>query len=320
MYDRGLKPSVRFEIPVISVGNLSAGGTGKTPMIEYLIRLLQSQHKIAALSRGYGRKTSGFRIADSQDDAQTLGDEPFQLYKKFGKNITVAVGEERALAIPLMLQEKEDIQAILLDDAFQHRQVVPGFSILLTDFRKPFFDDYLLPAGRLRESRWSAKRADIVVVSKCPAGVAAEEMIDVEKSIRRYAEKPVFFSTIRYGTATPFTRSMDKPFDKIALVTAIANAAPLEEYVSHNYTLTKHFSYRDHHYYNSDDVKSWLEFAGRNPDVVFLTTEKDKVKLESPELQDQISSLCFYYLPIEVEFIKAGEDFDEMVLNAVNSA
>jgi len=319
MYDRGLKPSARFEIPIISVGNLSVGGTGKTPMIEYLIRLLQNQYKVATLSRGYGRKTKGFRIAFSTDNARSLGDEPFQLYKKYGQQITVAVGEERALAIPLILQEHEGTQVILLDDAFQHRQVVPQFSILLTDYHKPFFKDYLLPSGRLRESRWSAKRADIIVVTKCPHGISGEALIDFEKSIREYAGKPVFFSTIHYGKPMLFPNSTNRPLQKVGLVTAIADPTLLEAHVSHYYELVKHFSYRDHHFYTAHDVKTWREFADRNSDVVFLTTEKDKVKLDSPELEAQIRSLCFYYLPIEVEFIKAGEDFDEMVLNTVKS-
>ncbi len=320
MYDQGLKPSVRFEVPVISVGNLSVGGTGKTPMIEYLIRLLQPQHKVASLSRGYGRKSDGFRIAGSQDNAQTLGDEPFQLYKKYGQNITVSVGEERALAIPLILQDHEDTQVILLDDAFQHRQVVPQFSILLTDYQKPFFEDYILPSGRLRERRASAKRADVIVVTKCPAAISENEMTAIANSVRHYAEKPIFFSTIRYGRVTPFQNSVYQPVEKVALITAIANADPLIDYVKHNYTLAKHFAYRDHHYYSLNDVKTWTEFAGRNPDTIFLTTEKDKVKLETPELLNELSCLCLYYLPIEMEFVKGGREFDEMLINAIKSA
>lgn len=315
MYDRGLKPSVRFEIPIISVGNLSVGGTGKTPMIEYLICLFR-EHKIATLSRGYGRKTRGFRIAGPADDAQTLGDEPIQLYKKFGKDVTVAVGEERALAIPLILQDHQEIQIILLDDAFQHRQVVPHFSILLTDYHKPFFSDYLLPSGRLRESRSNAKRADIIVVTKCPKEISGEEMHRLEKMIRVYAEKPVFFSTIRFGTPAPFLNSGNASLRNVAVITAIANPTTLLEHVRQHYFLLRHFAYRDHHYYNADDAKSWREFADRNPETTFLTTEKDKVKLESPELKDDLKSLSFYYLPIEVTFIKGGEDFDEMVLNS----
>jgi tetraacyldisaccharide 4'-kinase len=316
MYDRRLKPSVSFEIPVISVGNLSVGGTGKTPMIEYLIRLLDRQYNVATLSRGYGRKTTGFRIANPTDNAKSLGDEPFQLYQKFGNDITVSVGEERALAIPLILQEHEETQVILLDDAFQHREVVPQFSILLTDYHKPFFNDHLLPAGRLRESRWSAQRADIIVVTKCPSEISADEMMDIEKAIRAYAVKPVFFSTIRYGAATVFSNCNNNiQIQKVALVTAIASPSLVKDYVSHHYALLKHFDYRDHHYYNANDIKDWKQFAKTNPDVIFLTTEKDRVKLESPDFQAAISPLCFYYLPIEIEFIKAGKDFDEMVLN-----
>jgi tetraacyldisaccharide 4'-kinase len=289
-------------------------------MVEYLIRLLQGRHKVATLSRGYGRKSRGFRIADSNDNAETLGDEPYQLYKKYGQNITVSVGEERALAIPLILQEHDDTGVVLLDDAFQHRRVVPQFSILLTDYHKPFFNDYLLPFGRLRESRWNARRADIIVITKCPRGTSDDEMISIETVVRQYSEKPVFFSTIRYGHAMRLSNAVGKPIQTVALVTAIANATPLTEYVKQNYELQKHFEYRDHHYYSSDDVKCWREFAERNPDVVFLTTEKDKVKLESADLQNELKSLSFYYLPIEMEFIKGGEEFDEMILNVVKRA
>lgn len=320
MYDQGLKPSVRFEIPVISVGNLSVGGTGKTPMIEYLIRLLQPQYRLATLSRGYGRKSRGFRIADSHDSAATLGDEPFQLYKKYGQKITVSVGEERALAIPLILQEHEDTNVILLDDAFQHRRVVPRFSILLTDYHKPFFNDFILPSGRLRESRGNASRADVIVVTKCPSTVSGNEITAITTLVKRYTDKPIFFSTIRYGEATPFLNSVQKPIKNITVITAIANADPLIEYVNQNYKLTKHFSYRDHHYYTAEDVRTWKAFAGQNADTVFLTTEKDKVKLEAPEFQNELRSLCFYYLPIEMEFIKDGQEFEDMVLNVVKGA
>jgi tetraacyldisaccharide 4'-kinase len=317
LYDRRLKPSVKFEVPVICVGNLSVGGTGKTPMIEHLVKLLQDQYKVATLSRGYRRQTKGIRIAHASDDARTLGDEPFQLYTKWGERITVAVGEERALAIPVILQYHPETSVILLDDAFQHRQVVPQFSILLTDYDRPFYDDYLLPSGRLRESRWSADRADVIVVTKCPSEISAEAMMSREKSIRTYADKPVFFTTIRYGEAVPFKSSANMILNKVAMVTAIANAAPMEKYVNRKYNLVKHFSYTDHHYYRTEDLKSWLTFAEKNPDVGFLTTEKDKVKLDSPELAQLVTSLPLFYLPIEVEFVKAGQDFDEMVLNVL---
>lgn len=315
LYDQGLKPSVKFDLPVISVGNLSVGGTGKTPMIEHLIRLLYDRYKVATLSRGYGRTTRGIRIAGSDDSALTLGDEPFQFQRKFGNNITVAVGEERALAIPVILQERSETQIILLDDAFQHRQVVPRFSILLTDYHRPFHTDFLLPSGRLRESRWSAQRADTIVVTKCPPEISADEMMRIEKSVRVYTEKPVFFTSIRYGQTVPFSHSPNALSQNIVLVTAIANSKPLKDFMGHRYTIIKHFSYRDHHRYNEKDIKTWLEFADKHPDISFLTTEKDKVKLDTPAFHELMEGLSFFYLPIEVDFVKAGKDFDEMVLN-----
>lgn len=317
LYDQGQRPSVKFELPVICVGNLSVGGTGKTPMIEHLIRLLQDNYNVATLSRGYGRATKGIRIADASDDADTLGDEPFQFYTKFKERITVAVGEERALAIPTILQEHADTQIILLDDAFQHRRVKPGFSILLTDYHKPFYNDFLLPAGRLRESRSSAARADVIVVSKCPVEISPDEMIEIERSIRNYAQKPVFFTNIRYGQPTPFLNTLSAQTQHIVLVTGIANSKPLEAYVRQHYTLVKHLAFNDHHKYSERDLDAFITLRNNSSQVSFLTTEKDKVKLDIPAFEKIISGLPFFYLPIEVDFIKDGKDFDEIVLNMV---
>lgn len=317
LYDQGLKPSVQFDLPVISVGNLSIGGTGKTPMIEHLIRLFQDSYHVATLSRGYGRTTKGIRIANASDSADTIGDEPYQFYTKFSKRVTVAVGEERALAIPTILQEDSDTQVILLDDAFQHRKVKPGFSILLTDYHKPFYNDYLLPSGRLRESRRSAERADVIVITKCPIEISADEMIKIEKSVRTYAEKPVFFTSIRYGQPTPFLKTLSTPTSYVVLVTGIANSKPMEVYVKQNYTLVRHLAFKDHHKYTESDLDTFITLRNDNPHVCFLTTEKDKVKLDIPSFQKIISGLPFFYLPIEIDFIKNGKDFDEMLLNMV---
>ncbi len=317
LYDQGLRPSVKFDLPVISVGNLAVGGSGKTPMVEYLIRLLLTRFRVATLSRGYGRTTKGFRIVGDSDNAETVGDEPYQFYNNFAGNITVAVGEERALAIPLILQERPEVNVVLLDDAFQHRQVTPNFSLLLTDYNKPFYTDFLLPSGRLRESRWNAARADVIVVTKCPAEISADEMLRIEKSIRTYAEKPVFFTSIRYGQPVPFSTSPTAPPRRVVLISGIANAEPLEAYVRQNYTLVRHFKFNDHHKYKLKDVESFIAMAENEPIVSFLTTEKDKVKLHVPLFYGLIGSQPFYYIPIEVDFIKNGQDFDEMVLDLV---
>jgi tetraacyldisaccharide 4'-kinase len=320
LYDRGLKPSVKFELPVICVGNLTVGGTGKTPMIEHLIRLLQNKYKIATLSRGYGRTTKGIRIAGPSENASTIGDEPFQFYTKFGKRITVAVGEERALAIPTILQEYSDTQIILLDDGFQHRKVSPGFSVLLTDYHRPFYKDFLLPSGRLRESRWCAARADVIVVTKCPVQISEDKMIEIERSIRHYAEKPVFFTNIRYGNPTAFNNSLAPLTKHIVLVTGIGNPKPLETYAKENYTLIKHLAFNDHHAYTEGDIQTLIKLKDTHPQASFLTTEKDKVKLDTPHFQRMLNGLPLFYLPIEIDFIKAGKDFDEIVLNVIQRA
>lgn len=315
LYDTGIKPSTKFEAPVISVGNLSVGGTGKTPMIEYLIRLLGSDYHMATLSRGYGRKTKGVRIANDFDDAGTMGDEPFQFYRKFKGKAVVAVGEERAFAIPHILDQHPDTELILLDDAFQHRKVLPAFQILLTDFNNLFVNDLLLPAGRLRESRAGAERADVIVVTKCPPNVTDDRMIDIESSIRKYSKKAVFFSKISYGNILPvFPLPSGGEGGGIILVSGISNPRPLEEYLRHNFNLVKHFSFPDHYVYSKKDLQTICE-AARKEQAVVVTTEKDVVKMDVEKFKS--SSVSLNYLPIEIEFLKSGEEFDEMVLNAI---
>ncbi|MEX2230961.1 MAG: tetraacyldisaccharide 4'-kinase [Cyclobacteriaceae bacterium] len=314
LYDTGIRPSARFEIPVISVGNLSVGGTGKTPMIEYLIRLFAPQYHIATLSRGYGRNTKGVRIAGATDNASTIGDEPFQFYRKFKDKAVVAVGEERVFAIPHILDQHPGVDLILLDDAFQHRRVQPSFQILLTDFNNLFFSDYLLPTGRLRESRTGASRADVIIVTKCPSNITDDKMIAIESSIRRYNNKAVFFTKICYGNILPFSGLSPYKPEKIILVTGIANPALMHQYLRNNFNLVKHFSYPDHHVYSKNDLKTICEAASITGASV-VTTEKDVAKIDNKIFQT--ASVPLHYLPIEVEFLKNGKEFDEMVLNAV---
>lgn len=317
LYDTGLRPSAAFDIPVISVGNLTVGGTGKTPMVEYLIRLLHARYKVAVVSRGYGRSTKGFIFADETASASSIGDEPFQYFQKFEGEINVAVGEERALAISLALQEAPDTEIVILDDAFQHRRVKPSLNILLCDYHRPFYDDLVLPAGRLREPSFSASRADLVVVTKCPPDITDEKFIEIERSIRAIAHKPIFFSSISYGIPIGFGMVHRELGDTIILVTGIANAGTLVEYCKAHFQVLEHLSFSDHRVYKLSDIQRLAELSRRHPRASFLTTEKDMVKLNSPEFSSLIRELPVFYLPITVQFLKQGDDFDQLILEHV---
>ncbi len=314
LYNIGQKSSFRFDVPVISIGNLNVGGSGKTPMIEYIIRLLSANHKVATLSRGYGRRTRGFRIANKSDNATTIGDEPFQLFMKFNANVIVTVGEDRAFAIPNILQEFDDVDTILLDDAFQHRSVNPSLSILLTDYNHPFTSDYLLPAGNLREARKGASRADIIVVTKCPSQKVDTDPLTAD--IRKYAgDKPVFFTSVKYGALIPFG-NLSLPTGKVIVVTGIANPAPLYDYLRTRFEIIKTFRYGDHHAFTDNDVNDIHYEAQQLSDASILTTEKDMVRLRSFAT---VTSRPWFYIPIEVEFLKNGADFDSFIVQALNS-
>ncbi|HEU5146812.1 MAG TPA: tetraacyldisaccharide 4'-kinase [Chryseosolibacter sp.] len=314
LYDTGAKPAASFEIPVIAVGNLAVGGTGKTPMIEYLVRLLDGRANIATLSRGYGRKTKGIRIAGKDDDASTIGDEPLQFYRKFKDKIVVAVGEERAYAVPHILQLHPRTSVILLDDAFQHRRVRPSFQILLTDYNHLFTKDYLLPAGRLREARRGASRANVIVVTKCPENITDDKMIEIASDIRKYSDKAVFFTRIGYGDLKPAGKASPYKPQNVVLVSGIADAAPLRMYVRNNYNLIRHFDFADHHAYSQSDVQRICE-AALPANAVVVTTEKDIAKLDTETFTAQ--GVPLFFLPIEIQFLKNGKEFDEMILNTM---
>lgn len=310
VYDRGLKPSTTFDIPIIGVGNLAVGGTGKTPMIEYLIRLIQPHHPVATLSRGYGRKTTGVRIADAAGNADILGDEPYQIHRKF-PDVTVAVGEDRVYAVPALLDQSPETRVILLDDAFQHRRIRPAFQILLTEYSKPFYRDYLMPAGRLREARKGAARADVVVVTKCPSSLSSEEEASIRASIARYTKSAVFFSAIRYGQPLPFGNHSLPLRRRLVLVTGIANAEPLKAYLSGEFEIVRHVDHADHYRYTTKDLDQLRMMVA--DDVSVLTTEKDMVKLDALA-QGAEYRLPLFYLPMETVFIENGKVFDAMVL------
>lgn len=322
LYDRKIKKSFAFDTKVINVGNLTVGGTGKTPHVEYLIRYLSKKYNICTLSRGYGRKTKGFILADKLATAQSIGDEPMQFYRKFSPLVGVAVGEDRATAIPQILFEREDTQVIILDDAFQHRAVIPNVNILLCDFNRPFYQDFPFPSGRLRESRYGAKRADLVIVSKCPADLDDNAQAEIETAILPYinSKSPIFFTTMRYGAArlaqnTQATTQILPKSSKVILVSGIAQAAPLEEYVKQNYHLLSHIRFADHHHYQANDIKKILAMLHdfKQEDTVILTTEKDEVKLSAESFSSLWGATPRYYLPIEVRFLNDEQFFQEKI-------
>jgi tetraacyldisaccharide 4'-kinase len=313
LYNIGSRKSAVFDLPLINVGNLTVGGTGKTPHIEYLIRLLKNTYKLATLSRGYGRKSKGFLLADSNSTARTIGDEPMQFFEKFGNEITVAVCEERAVGIPWILAERVDTQVVLLDDAFQHRAVTPSLNLLLTDYNRLFYQDYLLPAGRLRESANGAKRAHAVLVSKCPDNLTPATRAVIIDEIEKYIspQTPVFFTGIEYGE--PVFVSAIKPEEKatkVLLVSGIATPEVLRQYASENFDLRGHLIFKDHHTYSEKDLKDIIEtFEGCKADFV-LTTEKDMTKLRPTNLSQK---LPLAFLPIEIYFLTEEETFQQLI-------
>jgi tetraacyldisaccharide 4'-kinase len=325
LFNIGYSHSFEFDLPVINVGNLRVGGTGKTPHVEYLIRLLKDRYKLASLSRGYGRKSTGFIMADGHSDAALIGDEPLQYYGKFAPDVTVTVCEDRAYAIPQILFEKEDTQLILLDDAYQHRSVKPSLNILLSDYKNPFYSDWLLPSGRLRESRKGASRADAVIISKCPPELGEEQMKNIAGKVHKYCKKatPVFFSALKYERpkAVYSDSAIPGPRPDVLLFSGIADPAALHEKVAKDYHLIKDINFPDHHNYSEKDIQkiiqAFKEIPGDNK--IILTTEKDTVKLRGDSFKKIFSAYPVFYIPVEVYFLKDKQIFDDMVIQAIKS-
>lgn len=321
LYDTGFFSSIQFMTPVISVGNLSVGGTGKTPHVEYLIRLLQYQYKAATMSRGYKRRTQGFLIADENANALRIGDEPMQYHMKYD-DLVVSVAEERITGIPTLLQKRPGVEVVLLDDAYQHRSVKPGLNILITDYSKPFYQDHILPLGTLRESRRAYKRADIIIVSKCPADMTPAVSQDIGKKISPLPHQQVFFSHIKY--VTPYNLFTREPENlsgiHIVLVCCIAKPAPLVGYLQQVGKDVHVLSYPDHHYFVSRDLEE-IKATYSNWDVspkVIVTTEKDAARLHLHMDKLKEWGIKIVVLPIEIDFLFGRRnDFDGLVLNYV---
>ncbi|MGB4842923.1 MAG: tetraacyldisaccharide 4'-kinase [Ferruginibacter sp.] len=322
LYDKNILKSASFNFPIICVGNLATGGTGKTPMTEYLIRLLKNNYNMATLSRGYKRKTVGFAIADEDTTALEIGDEPMQFHEKF-PDVTIAVGEERVVAIPQLLHERPETELIILDDAFQHRQISAGLNIVLTDCNNLYTRDFILPAGDLRDVRSSAKRADIIIVTKCKDNLSETEKNSIIAEIKPRANQSVYFTTIVYGKSYHlFTKkAIEISADcGILLVCGIAKPAPLKSYLEKHADSYDMLRYADHHIFHSNDLKDIKQQFEKitSPHKIVLTTEKDAVRLE--KFETELKDFPIYVIPIEHEFMfNEAERFKASVTAFINT-
>ncbi len=326
LYNIGYSRAFEFEVPVIVVGNLSVGGSGKTPVVEYLVELLKHKYKPATLSRGYKRKTSGFRIAGEDDTALTIGDEPMQYYHKWKSIVPVVVGEDRVEAIPKILFEHPDTNIIIMDDGYQHHAVTPYLAILLTPHLHPFYNDHLLPGGRLREPGTEAKRAAVIIVTKCPGDLEENEQEIIKAKIFKYSNEGVhiFFSTIYYDAPKLIFESKKEHralYPDVILLTGIANPTSLKEYVQENWNLIEHLIFPDHQVYSDKDIgKIYNRFIEhKNDGLAILTTEKDAMRLKVSDTKGLLKKIPIFYVPIRVSFLKDGAEFDKFILQRIKS-
>jgi len=322
LYRKNILRSAEFNLPLICVGNLSVGGTGKSPMVEYLIELLRSNFKIATLSRGYKRKTKGYVLADEKTSAIEIGDEPMQFHMNY-PGVAVAVGEERIVAIPQLLHDKPETQAIILDDAFQHRAVKAGLNILLTEYSNLFTRDFFLPTGDLRDERASYKRAEIIIVTKCPASLSNEEKEQIRAEINPLDNQQIYFTTIEYGIPYHIARHQLRyitSMDEVLLVCGIANPAPLKEYLQEKANTYYQQDYSDHHIFTIDDLKDIRKkFDSLQSDQKYiLTTEKDAVRLL--KFTQELEQLPLYVLPIRHRFLfEEADKFNNAVIDFIRN-
>ncbi len=324
LFNINILPSKSYDFPVICIGNLSVGGTGKTPHIEYLVRLLKNDLKVATLSRGYKRKTKGFRFASEQSLAEEVGDEPLQIRKKF-ENIVVAVDANRQRGIELIKKQYPDTDVILLDDAFQHRRVDAGLKIILSDFHKLFTRNFPLPSGTLREFKSGAKRADIIIVTKTPKVFSPILRKILIEEIKPQPHQHLFFSYIKYGCITPLPGITEVPklkkYYTLLMFTGIANTYPLQDHLNRSCAELISLNFPDHHSYTKKDLeyirKKYTDIFSRKKAII--TTEKDLMHLDKPGLIDIIKDLPVFYIPIEVSLHKNDREvFQKLILDYVS--
>ena len=320
LFDKQIMKSSQFDVKTIQVGNLSAGGTGKTPHVEYLIRLLKDNYKTATLSRGYGRKKAGYQKANETSTANDIGDEPLQFYSKFDE-ISVHVDAKRVNGIINIMSEDETPELIIMDDAFQHRAVQAGFSIILTDYHSPFYRDFMLPTGNLREFPYGKKRADAIVVTKCPNPLLAVEQAKIEKKIKPDNHQQVFFSRIQYGNLRSIwdKKTIDfKEIESMVLVTGIANPKPFLGYLSEKNIAFTHLKFPDHHHFTSHNIQNIITTFDslKEKNKFIVTTEKDAMRLKDYK---ELIPFPIYYIEIEIEIIDKKNEFDKLIKNYVKT-
>lgn len=321
MFDNKVLGSTSFNLPVICVGNLSAGGTGKSPMVEYILANFSDHYKLSVLSRGYKRKTRGYVLATDATSPLDIGDEPFLFHSKFPK-VSVAVGEERIVAIPQLLHDRPDTGAIIMDDAFQHRTVRAGLNILLTDQNNLFTRDWFLPTGDLRDEKSSYKRGDILIVTKCKPDLSRQEADAIRDEIGPLKHQHLFFTTIRY--AQPYHLVTRQPIDihnelEVLLISGIANPRPLKKYLDETAGTYDEMLYSDHHIFTIDDWKEILKRFSQiqSPNKIILTTEKDAVRLM--KFQAEMKEVPVFAIPISVEFLFQGAaSFNGLIKQFIN--
>lgn len=332
LFDRNILSRRSFDIPVIAVGNIAVGGTGKTPHTEYIVDSLKDEYRIGILSRGYRRRTHGFVLATAESHPDDIGDEPYQLYRKFGGKIMVAVCEDRVKGIEQMRRLDPGLQMIVLDDAFQHRYVKPTVAIVLSEYSRPPYNDNLLPYGRLREPMSSINRADAVVVTKCPDTAQPIDFRVMRENLNLFPWQKLIFSRYTYDKLKPvFPDAVTEipdldsygPSDAVVSLTGVANPRPFLRHLRHNGQKVKVLRFDDHHRFTEADMHLLSQkFAtiSANPRALIVTTEKDAVRLAScpyfpPELRNKI-----FYLPISVEVLPASDiDLPDLIRRKVRS-
>lgn len=316
MYNWGLMKSVKFRTPIINVGNLSVGGSGKSPMVMYLAELLSKDFRTGVLSRGYGRQTKGYGVTNYDSNYKTVGDEAMQLFERFKNRFVITVCEDRVFGAKKVISDM-DLDVLILDDAYQHRAIKAGFNILMTDYNDPYFKDYILPAGDLRESRKGANRADVIMVSKCPDNLTEEKKQFYLSKIKPQHNQKVFFSSISYDEHI-YNSKKELPDNNLAyydilLITGIANPKPLLQHLSKFSSRVKHLNFKDHHNFSQNDIKDIMaEYKKMGEYRLILTTEKDYVRLKT---FDYIRDLIYYW-PINISIDRQAE-FNKTILDYV---